>query len=92
MTENSANDGGSGRDGGAAGGPGQPEDHDEPRGVEPVDASCPYCGVSLELLVDVSAGAQHYVEDCEVCCNPMEVRVVIDRDGDPMIDVRHQDD
>ncbi len=25
------------------------------------------------MLLDLSAGPQRYVEDCEVCCNPIEV-------------------
>ena len=25
------------------------------------------------MLLDLSAGSQRYVEDCEVCCNPIEV-------------------
>jgi hypothetical protein len=36
---------------------------------------CPYCGEWIELSVDASAGAQRYVEDCQVCCRPMEVSV-----------------
>jgi transcription elongation factor Elf1 len=36
---------------------------------------CPYCGESIELQVDVSAGEQAYVEDCSVCCRPIEVLV-----------------
>lgn len=27
------------------------------------------------MVLDLSAGAQVYVEDCEVCCNPIQVRV-----------------
>jgi hypothetical protein len=26
------------------------------------------------MLLDLSAGAQQYMEDCEVCCNPIEIR------------------
>lgn len=36
---------------------------------------CPYCGEWIEISVDASAGAQRYVEDCQVCCRPMEVSV-----------------
>lgn len=25
------------------------------------------------MLLDLSSGGQHYVEDCEVCCNPIQV-------------------
>ena len=34
---------------------------------------CPYCGAPISVLLDPSVPAQTYVEDCEVCCNPMEV-------------------
>lgn len=35
--------------------------------------TCPYCGSELELAVDISAGSQEYIEDCEVCCAPITV-------------------
>ncbi|MBX9670571.1 MAG: CPXCG motif-containing cysteine-rich protein [Candidatus Obscuribacterales bacterium] len=25
------------------------------------------------MLLDLSAGSQSYVEDCEVCCNPISI-------------------
>jgi hypothetical protein len=25
------------------------------------------------MLLDLSAGSQRYVEDCEVCCNPIAI-------------------
>jgi transposase-like protein len=39
---------------------------------EPVDVTCPYCGESFSTVADTSAGSQHYVEDCPVCCRPVE--------------------
>ena len=42
---------------------------------------CPYCGESIDVLVDCSAGHQQYVEDCSVCCRPIMISVEID-DGD----------
>lgn len=36
---------------------------------------CPYCWETISALVDTSVSAQTYVEDCEVCCNPMEFSV-----------------
>ena len=35
--------------------------------------SCPYCGETIDIVVDVSAGGQSYVEDCQVCCQPMQI-------------------
>jgi hypothetical protein len=42
---------------------------------------CPYCGESIDVLVDCSAGHQEYVEDCSVCCRPITIRIEIE-DGD----------
>lgn len=39
---------------------------------------CPYCWEDISMLVDVSVSKQTYVEDCEVCCNPIEVRAMSD--------------
>ena len=32
------------------------------------------------MVVDVSVRHQTYVEDCEVCCNPIEVSYIVDDD------------
>lgn len=42
---------------------------------EPVPVTCPYCGESIEIMVDESEGTAAYVEDCPVCCRPIEVGV-----------------
>ncbi|MEO0901794.1 MAG: CPXCG motif-containing cysteine-rich protein [Bacteroidota bacterium] len=33
---------------------------------------CPYCWEEISFLLDNSVPNQTYVEDCEVCCNPIE--------------------
>jgi transcription elongation factor Elf1 len=35
--------------------------------------TCPHCGERISMLLDLSAWLQRYVEDCEVCCNPIEI-------------------
>ncbi|MDJ0739606.1 MAG: CPXCG motif-containing cysteine-rich protein [Gammaproteobacteria bacterium] len=55
------------------------------------DVQCPYCGETIEIQVDDSAGDQAYIEDCSVCCRPIEVRLRVDRGG-PLVDVRRDDD
>lgn len=35
--------------------------------------SCPYCGEHYETRIDLTNGACAYVEDCQVCCQPMEL-------------------
>jgi hypothetical protein len=45
-------------------------------GLAPVvELGCPYCGEVLALQLDLSAGDQSYVEDCQVCCQPMVITV-----------------
>jgi transposase-like protein len=41
---------------------------------------CPYCGEAMVILLDTSAGDQSYVEDCQVCCRPMQVSFGCDGD------------
>lgn len=53
----------------------------------PWATSCPYCGEPIELLLDASAGDQHYIEDCTVCCRPISVTVTIDDDGEAQASV-----
>lgn len=35
---------------------------------------CPYCWMEISMLLDSSVYQQVYVEDCENCCNPIEVQ------------------
>ena len=45
--------------------------------------TCPYCGEPISVLVDCSLEQQTYVEDCQVCCQPMVIHAVVDED-DPV--------
>lgn len=36
---------------------------------------CPYCWEPISVLLDPSIKAQNFVEDCEVCCNPIDIKV-----------------
>ncbi len=36
---------------------------------------CPYCWENISMLLDDSLDSHKYIEDCEVCCNPIEVSV-----------------
>ena len=57
---------------------------------EEVSIECPFCGETVTILVDTSVSNQSYVEDCSVCCRPIQfdvscedgavVQVNVDRD------------
>lgn len=36
---------------------------------------CPYCWESISMLLDTSIHHQKYIEDCEICCNPIEITI-----------------
>ncbi|MCG2430754.1 CPXCG motif-containing cysteine-rich protein [Aequorivita xiaoshiensis] len=36
---------------------------------------CPHCWESISMLLDSSVRHQKYIEDCEICCNPLELEV-----------------
>ncbi len=35
--------------------------------------TCPFCGEEISMVLDLSVRRDSYVEDCEVCCNPIEI-------------------
>lgn len=43
--------------------------------------SCPYCWEEISMVLDTSVKSQTYVEDCEVCCNPIQVRYSVEDDA-----------
>ncbi len=49
--------------------------------TEFVTIQCPYCGETFETAVDLSAGSFSYVEDCQVCCQPIELAGEVDDAG-----------
>ena len=34
---------------------------------------CIHCWQKISVLIDVSQISQNYVEDCEICCNPIQI-------------------
>ena len=57
-----------------------------------VETHCPYCGEPIQLLVDCSIPQQEYIEDCSVCCRPIQVAALVDEAGIPAVDVCSEND
>ncbi len=49
---------------------------------------CPYCAAEITMLLDPTVPAQRYVEDCEVCCNPIEIDYALEDDAVARFDAR----
>jgi hypothetical protein len=55
--------------------------------------SCPCCGAEVEISLDPGGGSyQEYVEDCEVCCRPWQVRLRYLDDGSAVVELSAADE
>jgi sarcosine oxidase delta subunit len=58
-----------------------------------VPVRCPYCGERGEVNIDDDGWSrQQFVQDCPVCCQPWEVEVTRDAEGDWSAVVRTSDE
>lgn len=48
--------------------------------IKSTEIDCPYCGVSFTTNIDCSAGSQTYIEDCQICCQPIEFNTIVSDD------------
>ena len=39
---------------------------------------CPYCWQNQLKMIDPSIENQNFIEDCEVCCNPIDFHITIE--------------
>lgn len=49
--------------------------------IEVVGVTCPYCWEQYETQVDLTGGSSTYVEDCPVCCQPIELSLAVSDSG-----------
>ena len=54
--------------------------------------TCPYCGESVESLADTSEPSQRYIEDCPVCCRPIDLQLLCAPGEVIEISVRREDE
>lgn len=57
-----------------------------------VSIHCPYCGDPVDVTVDCSIDHQQYIEDCFVCCRPMQLSVSVDEEGNAAVSARHENE
>ena len=51
-------------------------------GAQFTSVQCPYCGEPFDTLVDLSAGSDCYIEDCQICCRPIELSIEVGVNGE----------
>ena len=60
---------------------------------EAIASSCPYRGEPVEVFVDEDGGSrQSYVQDYPVCCQPWQVELIRDREGEWAASLRTTDE
>ena len=52
---------------------------------------CPYCGETIEVLIDISDVGTQYIEDCKVCCKPITFLISESIDGELLVTVYSED-
>jgi len=60
--------------------------------LETAQIICPYCGEIIECVIDCSIAEQSYIEDCQVCCRPIELMIGVDEAGMPHVEARHENE
>ena len=55
--------------------------------LEERSIDCPYCGEEIEILIDFSFGEESYIEDCQVCCRPIDIYLGEDERGELIVRV-----
>lgn len=53
---------------------------------------CPYCGETIEVLIDPADLGQQYIEDCQVCCKPINFLISESVNGELEVSVYSDDD
>ena len=57
-----------------------------------VQVDCPYCGERFEAVVETCDGSQDYIEDCAICCRPIEFHLETGADNELLTLTTRRDD
>lgn len=53
---------------------------------------CPYCSAEQDFIIDNTFSDQEYIEDCEVCCQPILCQIAIADAGEVSLDIRRENE
>jgi len=60
--------------------------------IQNAEIQCPYCWESIDVLIDDCGEDQQYVEDCQVCCRPINFHIVLDENQQVHVNVYSDDE
>ncbi|WP_277252583.1 CPXCG motif-containing cysteine-rich protein [Neptunomonas phycophila] len=56
------------------------------------EIGCPYCGERITVLIDPTDSDQQYIEDCQVCCRPIDFFVSETEEGGLQVHVQSENE
>ncbi len=60
--------------------------------LQNVRLPCPYCGETVEIVIDTSTPQQVIIEDCSVCCRPITLELSGEPGEPPRVTARREDE
>jgi hypothetical protein len=60
--------------------------------IQEKTVDCPYCGEAIDVVIDCSVPEQNYIEDCQVCCRPINFSVAVDPEGELSVRVTSENE
>lgn len=60
--------------------------------IQALEVQCPYCWELIDVMIDDCGEDQQYVEDCQVCCRPINIHVVLDENQQVHVNVYSDDE
>lgn len=60
--------------------------------LEESEVNCPYCDTRFAIELEPGLAGQQFIEDCPVCCQPIDFEMTANIDGSPRISVRREDE
>ena len=61
-------------------------------GLYNTSIQCPYCWETIDITIDDCGEPQQYIEDCQVCCQPINFIVQFDNQGQLSCEVYRDDE
>ena len=57
-----------------------------------IEVQCPYCWEKIDVLIDSDGEDQQYIEDCQVCCRPINFHLTVNEDQQVQVNVYTDDE